>query len=60
MSMLRSDPLGLGAQEGQLVGFGAVKREDEQGAMMEAFGGLVQQKSRLVLKAVIYRDGSEL
>ena len=57
---LRRDPFGLGAQKFQLVGFRAIKRQDEQGAMIEAFSGLVQQKSRLVLKAVTYRARGEL
>lgn len=56
---LRGDPFGLGAQEGQLVGFWAVERQNEQDAMIEPFGGLVQQEGGFVLESVCNRDLGE-
>ena len=45
LDKLRGDPFGLGTQEGQLMGFGGVEREDGQDAVIEAFDGLMQVKA---------------
>ena len=51
---LRGDPFGLGAQECQLVGLGAVERQDEQDAMIESFARLVQQECGLPVVSVLH------
>ena len=39
---LRRQPLGLGAQEVQLVGLGTIKGQDQQDTVVEALGSLME------------------
>lgn len=50
---LRRKPLRMGAQESQLVRFGAVERQDEQDTMIESFARLVQKERGLPAVSVL-------